>query len=676
MNRKNSFIHRLGLCFSIVLGQSFMAAPTYSQALSTDSIYREASLSEVTVTSVVGAKRKVAGKGRTASIEEHLLQLGNVSMVRRGNYAWEPVVNSMATERVSTTIDGMKIFYACTDKMDPVTSYVESGNLQRIRLDAGLDGNPQATGNIGGSIDLKLRKAGFDAKPQEYNLTMGYEANGHLQVYGADAAVSTDKFYSNVGAFYRHADNYKAGGHEEVKFSQFQKVNAFLNLGWQPVKNHIIEGTVIFDRATDVGYPALTMDVSDATGFISSLSYRREQLHGLFYRWETKAYYNHITHNMDDTQRPDVVIHMDMPGRSSTTGLYSLLQGSRANHQYQLNYDAYYNTLFADMTMYVKGAKPMYMLTWPDVGTLSQGLALTDDIQLAPHHTIHLSAKGAWQYRRINDDEGFRALSIYFPGMERTASDLTGRVALSYAYRYNGWKLAVGTGYGSRTPSVTEAYGYFLNNTFDRYDYIGNPHLKHERAFELNGSLAWASETVEASLEANAFFFQNYIIGTPDERLSPMTIGAEGVKVYCNLNNAQIVNAAAVVNWQFSDWLSWHNRLTYSYGKENTGARLPMIAPLTYQGALKLFWKNFESEAGVQAVARNSHYGSKYGETPTAGYAIWHFNIGGHFQIGTVGTDIHLGAENLFDRHYSTYSDWNHIPQKGRNIYFNLSFQL
>jgi len=676
MNRKNNFIHRLGLCFTIVLGQSFMAAPTYSQALSTDSIHREASLSEVTVTSVVGAKRKVAGKGRTASIEEHLLQLGNVSMVRRGNYAWEPVVNSMATERVSTTIDGMKIFYACTDKMDPVTSYVESGNLQRIRLDAGLDGNPQATGNIGGSIDLKLRKAGFDAKPQEYNLTMGYEANGHLQVYGADAAFSTDKFYSNVGAFYRHADNYKAGAHEEVKFSQFQKVNAFLNLGWQPVKNHIIEGTVIFDRATDVGYPALTMDVSDATGFISSLSYRREQLHGLFYRWETKAYYNHITHNMDDTQRPDVVIHMDMPGRSSTTGLYSLLQGSRANHQYQLNYDAYYNTLFADMTMYVKGAKPMYMLTWPDVGTLSQGLALTDDIQLAPHHTIHLSAKGAWQYRRINDDEGFRALSIYFPGMERTASDLTGRVALSYAYRYNGWKLAVGTGYGSRTPSVTEAYGYFLNNTFDRYDYIGNPHLKHERAFELNGSLAWASETVEASLEANAFFFQNYIIGTPDERLSPMTIGAEGVKVYLNLKHAQIVNAAFTFNYAPTAWLRWDNKVSYSYGMESTGAHLPLIAPLTWLTTVRVLYQNFEGEWGGEVVDRQSNYSSKYGEHPTTGYAVWHISAGYQFAVRAVVADIHVGVDNLFDRYYSTYSDWNHIPQKGRNIYVNLSVKL
>ena len=36
------------------------------------------------------------------------------------------------------------IFYACTDKMDPVTSYVESGNLQSILLNSGLNGNPQA----------------------------------------------------------------------------------------------------------------------------------------------------------------------------------------------------------------------------------------------------------------------------------------------------------------------------------------------------------------------------------------------------------------------------------------------------------------------------------------------------------------------------------------------------
>ena len=41
-----------------------------------------------------------------------------------------------------------------------------------------------------------------------------------------------------------------------------------------------------------------------------------------------------------------------------------------------------------------------------------------------------------------------------------------------------------------------------------------------------------------------------------------------------------------------------------------------------------------------------------------------------------VAANIHVGVDNLFDRYYSTYSDWNHIPQKGRNIYANLSLKI
>lgn len=643
---------------------------------SQDTVYKETTIDEVVVSSTMGSGKKAVSKGRVASIDEHLEKLSKVEMVRRGNYAWEPVVNNMATERVSTTIDGMKIFNACTDKMDPVTSYVESSNLQRISLKSGLDGNPQATGNIGGSIDLKLHRVGFDARPSEYNASAGFESNGNVQVYGVDAAFSSHRFYTNFGIFYRHADNYKAGGHQKIDFSQFQKTNAFTNIGWQPADDHIVEATVIYDIATDIGYPALAMDVKKAEGIIASLSYRREHLSRLFHRWETKVYYNHITHNMDDTKRPDVLIHMDMPGKSQTAGVYSLLQGTKGNHYFQLNYDAYYNTLFADMTMYPDGGQPMYMLTWPDVGTFNTGLAFTDDITITSHHHIRLSAKGAWQRQQINSDEGFQALNIYFPGMDKGRSRFIGRLAVSYAYERHGWRIAFGTGYGTRAPSVTEGYGYFLNNTFDQYDYIGNPYLKNEKAVEANASLEWRNQKLTLKAEANAFFFQDYIIGRPDTRLSAMTIGAAGVKVYQNLSNAQIVNTSLTADCSLFSWLQWENRLSYSYGKESSGAWLPLIAPLSYSGSLRFYWKNIEAEGGVRMAARNSHCGSEYGETPTSGYAVWHLNLGGHFQWGQIGTDIHLGIENLFDRYYSTYSDWNHIPQKGRNIYVNVSFQL
>ena len=641
-----------------------------------DTISRETTIDEVVVSSSVQSRQNTAAKGRTASIDEHLLRLGKVDVVRRGSYAWEPVVNNMQSERLSTTIDGMKIFYACTDKMDPVTSYVESGNLQRISLNSGLDGNPQATGNIGGSIDLKLRRVGFDAKHAEYNASAGFESNGAVQAYGIDAAFSTHRFYTNFGVFYRHADNYKAGGGEVVSFSQFSKVNAFANLGWQPRDNHIVEGTVIVDVATDIGYPALTMDVKDARGFITSLSYRRERIGTLLNRWETKLYYNRITHNMDDTKRPDVKIHMDMPGKSKTAGLYSLLQGGNDRHFLQLNLDAYYNTLFADMTMYPRVGKPMYMLTWPDVRTFNTGVALTDDVTLGERHHVRLSAKAAWQNQRIHSDEGFKALSIYFPTMHQDYSHLIGRLAASYAYEYGAWRLAAGTGYGTRAPTVTEGYGYFLNNVFDQYDYIGNPHLRNEKAVELNLSAAWSTARAELKAEGNAFFFSDYIIGRPDDRFSPMTIGAAGVKVYQNLSSAQIVNATLTAAWSPFEPLRWENRLTYSYGRESTGARLPLIAPLTYVGTLRYTRGSLEAEAGVRMASRNSRCGTEYGETPTSGYAVWHVNAAYLLRLGTVAAELRAGVENIFDRHYSTYSDWNHIPQKGRSVYANVTLQF
>ena len=119
-----------------------MIAFILSALLSVDSISTPSHLiDEVVVVSAANEGRKRSAKGKVASIDEHLAELSHVNLVRRGSYAWEPVVNNMQIERVSTTIDGMKIFYACTDKMDPVTSYVESSNLQSILLNSGLNGN-------------------------------------------------------------------------------------------------------------------------------------------------------------------------------------------------------------------------------------------------------------------------------------------------------------------------------------------------------------------------------------------------------------------------------------------------------------------------------------------------------------------------------------------------------
>ena len=627
-------------------------------------------LDEVVIVSEVGRGRKRSVKGQVASIDEHLSELKNVNLVRRGSYAWEPVVNNMQTERLSTTIDGMKIFYACTDKMDPVTSYVESGNLQSISLNSGLDGNPQATGNIGGSLDLKLRKAGFDSDPFHASASAGHEWNGHVQVYGADAALSSHRTYLNAGTFFRHADNYKVGGGDELPFSQFQKVNVFTNAGLRLAEKDLIEATFIFDRATDVGYPALNMDVAKAEGLITSLSHKH-----LFRNasWETKAYYNHITHEMDDTKRPDVAIHMDMPGKSWTAGVYSLLTTSHKQHDLALNFDLYYNRLFADMTMYPGGAAPMYMVTWPDVGTLNTAVAVTDNVSIARNQSLRLSAKVAWQQQRLNNEEGYHALKVFFPGMTDAYHQTTGRIAANYQLSIVNCQFNLGAGWGSRAPTVTEAYGYYLNNTFDQYDYIGNPSLKNESAVELNGAIKWhPTERVNVTLDGNVFLFSNYIIGQFETRLSPMTIGAEGVKVYGNISHATIANVSLSWDWQITEQLRWNNKVNYSSGRDADGDALPLISPICWQSEWIYQHQRFQAQATVKGNARQSNYGEKYGETAAKAWTI--VNLSAAYQFSSI--TVRTGIENLFDKKYATYADWNHIPQKGRNIYMNLTFAL
>ena len=630
-------------------------------------------LDEVVIVSETGRGRKRSAKGQVASIDEHLSELKNVSLVRRGSYAWEPVVNNMQTERLSTTIDGMKIFYACTDKMDPVTSYVESGNLQSISLNSGLDGNPQATGNIGGSLDLKLRKAGFDNDAFHASASAGHEWNGHVQVYGADAALSSHRTYLNAGAFFRHADNYKVGGGDELQFSQFQKVNVFTNAGLRLAEKDMLEATFIFDRATDVGYPALNMDVAKAEGLITSLSYKH-----LFRNasWETKAYYNHITHEMDDTKRPDVQIHMDMPGDSWTAGVYSLLTTSHKQHDVALNYDLYYNRLFADMTMYPGGAAPMYMVTWPDVGTLNTGVAVTDNVSIARNQSLRLSAKMAWQQQRLNNEEGYHALKVFFPGMTDAYHQTAGRIAANYALSIKNYAFSIGAGWGSRAPTVTEAYGYYLNNTFDQYDYIGNPSLKNESAVELNGAAKFSVLNSQLSVEGNVFLFSNYIIGQFETRLSPMTVGAEGVKVYGNISHATIANVSLSWDWQITEQLRWNKKVSYSSGRDADGDALPLISPISWQSEWIYQHQRFQAQATIKGNARQSNYGEKYGETAAKAWTILNLSASYQCIMHNAQCIIRFGVENLFDKQYATYADWNHIPQKGRNIYMNLTFEL
>lgn len=612
-----------------------------------------------------------------ASIDEYLQKSAKIDMVKRGAYAWEPLINSMPTERTLLTIDGMRIFGACTDKMDPITSYVEVSNLSEATISSGQEGSCHGS-TIGGAVDLKRNKSSFGEKRLNYNLNTGFESVNLQKILGAGITFKNENFYSDANFMLRDAENYKAGNNIEIPFSQFSKMNISGVTGVKIGTNKLVEASIIYDKATDVGYPALTMDVSLAEALITSLKFQVVPTNDFFKDWETKIYYNTIAHRMDDTKRPNVLIHMDMPGWSKTFGYYSHLKMNFKNHQFLANLNGFYNKSTAEMTMYpVNPAESiMFMYTWPEVQTLFQGLYLEDRLTLNENSSFKFSLSGGFHSNKVESTFGLNSLQIFYPKLNSQKNRFLKSLAANYYGHQNIWDFGFGVGFGDRAPSVSEGYGFYLFNSMENYDYIGNPNLKNENSLEGNVFVGFKTKRITAKLSSSYFHISNYIVGEIIPLTAPMTIGAKGVKAYTALDYASIFNVSLDAEFKVIKSLKWNTQLVYSNGKDYLEGNLPFISPFNYRSSLKFEQNKFSAAVSVEGNAKHYHFASKYGELEKEAYLISNISFGYLFNISQARILTKIGVENIFDAYYSTYSDWNNIPRPGRNYVLSMNINL
>lgn len=646
-----------------------------AQEQTNDSLTAE-NLNEIIVIGKKAALNLKQPKSLTTA-EDYLLGSPKINMIKRGAYAWEPTINNMSSERTVITIDGMRIFGACTDKMDPVTSYVEVSNLSEATVASGQQASCHGA-TIGGSIDLKRNQ--FNLREDGWNgsLTSGFESNNQQKIIGAALGYTNQKFFAHVDFMNRDAENYKAGEGKEINFSQFTKYNISVNAGYFINKKNVLETSFIYDRATNVGYPALPMDVSLAQAKILSLSYNYTSDSGFISSWETKGYFNTITHKMDDTKRPQVPIHMDMPGWSDTYGFYSKIKAKINKHEFLADLNSFYNKALAEMTMYPTDPKEnlMFMYTWPDVRTLYNGLALEDNITISPQTNLRISTNLGFHSNTVGSDFGLQSLRIFYPEMNTTQNRFL--KSFSGNYTLNSGKLEYGFGvaYAERAPSVSEGYGFYLYNSNDFYDYIGNPNLKNEKAVEANFSFGFKNNRLTSKITASYFYISDYIIGKIDPKTLPMTIGASGVKIYDAIDHASIFNTD--FNLEYAIWQNWNlkSQITYSLGKDNDRNNLPFISPLRYSAGVE--FRKEKLNAGILASGNltQNNFAKTYGQTKTPDYLIFTINAGYAFDWNQNKIKVQTGVENIFDKYYTTFSDWNKIPRMGRNVFINLVYNF
>lgn len=639
-------------------------------------------IEEVVVTSQVGITKQLEKEHRAskqANIDQILDRIAGVQMIRRGSYAWEPTIRSLNAAQISLSIDGMAVFGACTDRMDPVSSYVEPSNLQQINVNLGPSFNNYA-GGLAGGVDFKLATPELSEMPKLKGMVgTGFETNSQAVQTLATMNYSSGKFGILLNGIFRKAQNYRSANEQIVPNSQFQKWNGSIAVKYKLNEKNQIIAQYLADYGQNIGYPALTMDVAFANANIGSITHTyTSNISGLS-DIKSKIYFNHIDHAMDDTKRPieTVPMHMDMPGLSWTAGFYSETGYSLKNHFIQARINGYLNRLTANMTMYPSQGNSMFMFTLPDAQRNMISLDVSDKIYLTQQWVLEFLGTYSNINSSIYSQEGKNQLSS-MNSEDLSRSNHIANINFTGHYHYDAnLHFMAKVGYANRAASLQEYYGFYLFNRLDNYDYLGNINLKTEKSMQASLGVSYQLPWLRVEATAYNYYFNDYIAGVINKDFQVMTIGATGVKQSNNLPNANVLGAELALRLKILKNLDWYSTMTYSEGKDYQGNYLPLISPFTNTNSIILNVKGWTGQFDIAYYGKQNKVSPEfYGETSTPEVTLLHAGLRKTFSLKQNKITANLRVENILDKYYYRHQDIMKIARPGRNFIaqVNLSF--
>ena len=612
-----------------------------------------------------------------ATTEDILGRLPELSLIRRGSYGMEPVIRSYNSGQINLLLDGMRIHGACTDKMDPASIYIEPINLSS--LEVRTNGSSLLNGSsVGGSINMKLGEASCH---QETAFTgtasSSYHSAAKAFYQSLNLNYTTQKWGLKATGTYRKSQNYRDGSGERVAFSQYEKINYSLHGKLMLSQDAYLKVDLLADDGWNIGYPALPMDVGYASARIGSISVIKENGRQGWQTIEAKLYANKVRHYMDDTHRPDVIMHMDMPGESFTYGMYAQGVKNIDNHQrLTVRADASATRLEASMTMYQTGQLPMYMLTWPDNRQLQSGLAAQYQLRVDSSTQVQLSARADYSNFDLTSQTGKDQLAVFgYKGQQTNFFVPSVSVEVARKLHQN-VKATLSFGMNGRTPTASEMFGFYLFNQFDGYDYVGNSELKREIGQQTELTLAWQQAKLRVQAAGYVSRVKHYIIGEYEPSLSAMTIGARGVKLYENIPYALLAGAEGSFSYNPIPQTAIISTVKYGYGEDNTGAALPLIAPFRTISSVRHYFGKLWLQAELEAAASQKRVSLAANERQTSDFTLYHFRLGYQIKGKRLAWQLNSGIENIFDAFYREHLDWGNIARQGRNIYFQVGIRF
>ena len=615
----------------------------------------------------------------------------SVSLIRRSAVANDIVVRGLKKDNIAVTIDGMKIYGACPNRMDPPVSHILANNIESIELAEGpFDVTVQ--GAMGASVkvntleptgefsgDMNLGLGGWDYRKLSTWLTGGM---GDFRFALSLSTESAGQYEDGSGNdFAQQQDDYTAS-HPSAKGMaykpQYRELDSYTKstmmgkIYWDITDEQTLKVSYTANRSEDVLYPNTPMDADYDDSDLFDSEWEIRNLSAWSDKLTLHYFHTEVDHPMSNRYRlssntKGVIKHWlttEVDGGRIENALHIGEHSIVAGADYSLrNWDG----------KYYKNDNPFSASRYHsiyDVDTEGVGVYIKDRFQ---------SGAFVWDIGGRYDH-----ISIDTPraGDAEPQYDLfSANIMLHYAMN-DELKLFAGIGSGNRVPDGKELY---YRNKMGIM--IGNDKLDAVQNYEIDAGFEYASNAMALKFKA----FYNYLQDDILYNSTAQTIMGKKYGRYENMD-AWIYGIQIDGSYTIDDSLYVDASLTWMQGEKKdplTGQSdtdLPEIPPLRFIAGINYLPDAYTTlRAEVQTSARWDRIDSDNGEQELGGWGVLNLNInrkiGEHFEITA-------GIDNLFDKDYivsNTYKDLTLVTggdqtmllhEPGRYAYVNLRYKF
>ncbi len=606
------------------------------------------------------------------------------SVVKKGNYAMEPVLRGYKFEQLNIQFDGgVHSTNACPNRMDPAISQISIENIEKVEVIKG----PYSVrfGPVFGGVVNVISKRPVikNGKAVWGYAETGYQSNGNNYYGNFYTQVVKPKWDFALDAGYKNYGNYKSGNGETIA-SSFKRFGYTAKLGYNLSHNQRIQVNVRQSFARDVLYPGLPMDAKKDNSTIASADYAVTNISDKIISLKVKAYTSFVDHLMTNENRPNyAVTHASTPVQAKSMGgrvevglksginsvLYSGLDYQFVNKD-GVRYREVYKNVCVTPPVVFDTPKNFTDKVWQNSVKQDAGLFAENRWQFAESFTWQFGVRFDFVNYAIHDPA--TDFSELYNGNITPQSRISPAVnsILVKEFRHN-VKLQWAVAMAQRTPDLSELFINHLSVGADAYEYVGNPNLKPETNYQTDLKLEKSGKVM--SFYGDIFYsrLKNYISAVVDttipRKFMPCKL-PKYTKQFTNIEDAFMTGFEAGLGVLFLQHFNYKFGMAYTYGSNvSLDEPLPEMPPFTVNTSLSYAIDKFEAVLNAQMAAAQNRVSTSFNESVTPGYSVlnlylsyspWKF-------LDVTGT-----ITNLFDVNYVEHLSRPYKNMDSSSLYY------